>query len=385
MRKKKHPEHVNHERWLVSYADFITLLFAFFVVMFAVSQVDSNKVGRFTESFSKAVGIAVFPYSGHGILPGIEGVVTETRQRGSNDPPIEVNLEELHAILLSAAARDEGMADIQIIRRRNEFVLRLPETILFASGDDSVKEAAIRTLRALAVMLRARPVDVRVEGHTDNRPIRTSRFRSNWELSTARATAVLLVMLDGEGLAPERASAAGYGEFHPIAPNDTDAGRSLNRRVDVVVSIHVDAPDAEEAADEHHAARASVAQSASDASVAVTDASATISDASEAPVAPSHDASHGASHEPSHGATGEPAHAASDASAHSPSSPAEHTSEHAEHTSEHRPAHHSEHASEHAHESAPERSSEHGATTDASAPSRENAYGGRHFIEASAR
>lgn len=245
MRKKKHPEHVNHERWLVSYADFITLLFAFFVVMFAVSQVDSKKVGRFTESFSRAVGIGVFHHNGQGILPGIESVIADPRDEGNVHGAPQVNLNDLHAMLLAVTEQDEAMADIQVIRRRNEFVLRLPETILFASGDDSVKDPAIRALRLLAARLRARAVDVRVEGHTDNRPIRTSRFRSNWELSTARATAVLSWMIEPDGLAPARTSAAGYGEFHPIAANDTDSGRRQNRRVDLVVSVHAEAPEEE--------------------------------------------------------------------------------------------------------------------------------------------
>jgi chemotaxis protein MotB len=238
MRRKKHAEHVNHERWLVSYADFITLLFAFFVVMFAVSQVDSKKVGRFTESFSRAVGIGVFQHSGRGILPGIEGVIADPRRTGSNDEPPTVSLEDLHALLIAATSQNDAIANIQVLRRRNEFVLRLPETILFASGEDSVKDPAVRALRTLATTLRTHPVDVRIEGHTDNRPIRTSRFRSNWELSTARATAVLVWMLAGEGIAPERMSAAGYGEFHPIASNDTEPGRQQNRRVDLVVSVH---------------------------------------------------------------------------------------------------------------------------------------------------
>ncbi len=243
MRKKKHPEHVNHERWLVSYADFITLLFAFFVVMFAVSQVDSKKVGRFTESFSRAVGIGVFHHNGRGILPGIEGVIADPRAEGTAESAPQVNLDDLHAMLMAVTEQDDAMVDIQVIRRRNEFVLRLPETILFASGDDSVKDPAIRALRLLASKLRERNVDVRVEGHTDNRPIRTARFRSNWDLSTARATAVLSLMLEGEGLVPVRTSAAGYSEFHPIASNDTEAGRRQNRRVDLVVSVHVEAPE----------------------------------------------------------------------------------------------------------------------------------------------
>ena len=239
MKKKKHAEHVNHERWLVSYADFITLLFAFFVVMFAVSQVDSKKVGRFTESFSKAVGIAVFQHNGRGVLPGIQSAVTETNTEGSNDEPPPVDLEDLRDELMAAAQSSPEMAGVQVIQRGNDFILRMPENIFFASGDDSVKDVALRTLRTICQRLRTRRVDVRVEGHTDNRPIRTARFRSNWELSTARATAVLAHLIDEGGMLPDRLSAAGYGEFHPIASNDTEGGRQQNRRVDLVISTHV--------------------------------------------------------------------------------------------------------------------------------------------------
>ena len=298
MRKKKHPEHVNHERWLVSYADFITLLFAFFVVMFAVSQVDSKKVGRFTESFSRAVGIGVFHHNGQGILPGIESVIADPRTEGSAPGSPQVNLDDLHAMLLAVTEADEAMADIQVIRRRNEFVLRLPETILFASGDDSVKDPAIRALRLLASKLRERAVDVRVEGHTDNRPIRTSRFRSNWELSTARATAVLSWLIDGEGLAPARTSAAGYGEFHPIAGNDTDGGRRQNRRVDLVVSVHADAPEEQVVFDARHDGGAPViADDAAVVSGSSTDAPAhAAAEPTEHPAPPSEHATQPSEH-----------------------------------------------------------------------------------------
>jgi chemotaxis protein MotB len=233
-RKKKHAEHVNHERWLVSYADFITLLFAFFVVMFAVSQVDSKKVGRFTESFSKAVGIDLFPESGQGLMAGGEtethAVVPDAR---SHMPASLLNLQ----IQLEAKAKaNELPKGLQIIQRRTEIVVRLSENLLFDAGDDTLKPAAEKAIEVVARELAPRAVDVRVEGHTDDRPIRTVRFRSNWDLSTGRATAVVNV-LSKNGLAPERLSAAGYGEFHPVAPNATDDGRRQNRRVDIVVSV----------------------------------------------------------------------------------------------------------------------------------------------------
>ncbi|MBX3258154.1 MAG: OmpA family protein [Labilithrix sp.] len=235
-RKKKHPEHVNHERWLVSYADFITLLFAFFVVMFAVSQVDSKKVGRFTESFSKAVGIDMFPEAGHGLLAGAsQGTLAEPEPAmGSPLPPDLVNLKTA----LSTPEVKEELSDVQILSRRNELVLRLSEGFLFGSGTDALEERALRVVARLAAELRDRPLYVRVEGHTDDRPIHTARFRSNWDLSTARATAVVARLAAG-GISPERLSAAGYGEFHPLASNATDEGRKQNRRVDLVVSMPV--------------------------------------------------------------------------------------------------------------------------------------------------
>ncbi|MBX3210399.1 MAG: OmpA family protein [Labilithrix sp.] len=235
-RKKKHPEHVNHERWLVSYADFITLLFAFFVVMFAVSQVDSKKVGRFTESFSKAVGIDMFPEAGHGLLAGAsQGTLADPEPAMSS--PLPPELVNLKSALRTPEAKDE-LTDVQVLSRRNELVLRLSEGFLFGSGTDALEERALRVVARLAAELRDRPLYVRVEGHTDDRPIHTARFRSNWDLSTARATAVV-ARLAAEGISPERLSAAGYGEFHPLASNATDEGRKQNRRVDLVVSLPV--------------------------------------------------------------------------------------------------------------------------------------------------
>jgi chemotaxis protein MotB len=290
MRKKKHPEHVNHERWLVSYADFITLLFAFFVVMFAVSQVDSRKVGRFTESFSKAVGIAVFPHNGHGFLPGIQGAVAQTEIQGSNDNAPLVDLSDLQALLRRESSENAELAKVQVVRRRNELVLRLPEDIVFASGDDSVREAAVRTLRALAATLRPRRVDVRVEGHTDNRPIHTTRFRSNWDLSTARATTVLARLIDEGQMAPERLSAAGYGEFHPIADNSTDANRQQNRRVDLVVTVQAEPSAADEPVAPAATGDASTASEhdASEHDASEHEAPAHEAPAHEAPAAPDH-------------------------------------------------------------------------------------------------
>jgi chemotaxis protein MotB len=244
MRKKKHPEHVNHERWLVSYADFITLLFAFFVVMFAVSQVDSKRMGRFTEAFSKAVGVDMFPQKGNTILPVEQEVQEPEKLEGKPDLPGE--LKKVRAALEELAAKGQALQGLQLLQRRNELVLRLSDNVFFESGDDSLKAPALVMIHALAPELISRNVDVRVEGHTDNRPISTVRFRSNWDLSTARATAVI-VKLASEGMVTSRLAAAGYGEFRPLSDNSTEEGRKQNRRVDLVVTLDV-GPDPEEPA-----------------------------------------------------------------------------------------------------------------------------------------
>jgi chemotaxis protein MotB len=231
MRKKKHPEHVNHERWLVSYADFITLLFAFFVVMFAVSQVDSKKMGRFTEAFSKALGEDMFPDRGRGFMPASD---VEAKKTGEGEGQLPPELAELEKSLKSMAQDNDALKGLQVIERRNELVLRLADNIFFESGDDSLKPPAVLMLHALAPELAKRHVDIKIEGHTDDRPIHTVRFRSNWDLSTGRATAVL-AKLAAENIEPVRLSAAGYGEFRPVAPNATEDGRKQNRRVDLVV------------------------------------------------------------------------------------------------------------------------------------------------------
>jgi chemotaxis protein MotB len=243
MRKKKHPEHVNHERWLVSYADFITLLFAFFVVMFAVSQVDSKRMGRFTEAFSKAVGADIFPGKGDTVLPALaEAEKPDVESKGELPP----ELKKMRAALADLAMKSEALQGLEILQRRSELVLRLSDNVFFDTGEDALKAPALVMIEALAPELVKRNVDVRVEGHTDNRPISTPRFHSNWELSTGRATAVI-VKLAATGMSTSRLAAAGYGEFRPVADNATDEGRKQNRRVDLVVSVDL-GPDPEEPA-----------------------------------------------------------------------------------------------------------------------------------------
>ncbi len=248
MAKKKHAEHVNHERWLVSYADFITLLFAFFVVMFAVSKTDSNKVGRFSESFQEAIGFQVG--AGRGVLAGEEKIELAPKPpyKAGGKPDAIGKLER--AIAQEAQSRRE-LAGMRVVRRGNELVLRLDAAILFGSGDDRLATDAEPVLEAVSELVRGKTVRMRVEGHTDDRPIASARYRSNWDLSSARATSVVVSLAERHGFDPARLASGGYAEHQPIADNATEAGRAQNRRVDFVVSVDGEptAPDAAERAD----------------------------------------------------------------------------------------------------------------------------------------
>lgn len=237
-RKKKHPEHVNHERWLVSYADFITLLFAFFVVMFAVSQVDSKKVGRFTQSFNEALEWQILTESGGGhgsgdkMIPEISAVPATTKRKIH-----EFNLEKeaIRKNLAQRLGRAPVLAGLTVLDVRGELVLRLPEKLMFDRGEAILSQDGKVALDAIVDELRTRPVLIRVEGHTDSTPIHNPRFPSNWELSMARAMAVVAFFLETGKIEPGRMAAAGYSEHHPIASNDTAEGKAQNRRVDLIV------------------------------------------------------------------------------------------------------------------------------------------------------
>jgi len=301
-RKHKHPEHVNHERWLVSYADFITLLFAFFVVMFAVSQVDSKKLGRFTESFKEATEWQVFNSGGQGLLPGGKSSkVAGDPQSGSTVtgmPAREAEFDKQkkairHALAMRSVVTP-SLSGLKLVDARDELVLRLPERLMFDRAEAMLHEEGRQALLAIVDELSRRAVRIRVEGHTDSTPIHTPKFPSNWELSTARAMTVVGVMLDAKKIAPERLAAAGYSEHHPIASNDTFEGRSMNRRVDIVVIADPELASAQESesppgpTEEHPAERPAQVRPAEGAGVQPEEAGS--AEPTQPPVVERHDA-----------------------------------------------------------------------------------------------
>lgn len=268
-RKQKHEEHENHERWLVSYADFITLLFAFFVVMYALSSVNEGKyrvlsdslvaafrsaprsidpvqlgeIQRTVDSGSQSVvgepSLIALP------IPVVPDVVSESGRQQSRPQPrppgaagpagyVDPGVQRIAEAIVEAMG---GLIRDDLIRvRRDErwLEVEIRSSILFPSGSARLTPDSFPILEQLAKILVPFPNPIHVEGFTDNVPISTVQYLSNWELSAARAASVVHLFTD-YGVEPGRMAAIGYGEYKPVAPNDTPEGRARNRRVVLVI------------------------------------------------------------------------------------------------------------------------------------------------------
>ncbi len=223
MRKGSHTPGGGQDRWLLSYADFVTLLLAFFVTMYAVSKVDSSKLVPAASSIQMA-----FEGRRDHNVPMPEG--------GSVVPPVPVDpLVPVQQALRMNLDDALSAGRLELIRDSRGLVVSLPESATFPPASTDVTDGARELIARVAAIVQASGHPMRIEGHTDNVPIRTSKFRSNWELSTARASTVIAFLIETLAYDPTQLSAAGYGEFHPRAPNDSAENRARNRRVDIVI------------------------------------------------------------------------------------------------------------------------------------------------------
>jgi chemotaxis protein MotB len=256
MARRRHEEPVNHERWLVSYADFITLLFAFFVVLYSASQVDKRKVGKLALAIQVAFQqMGVFPSSNTKLplsqsepmpfqdVQVIENVVRSQDlqrfvqpQNGTlSNAVLPGEIKDIQSEIEKALAPEIRGHVVNLNMRREGLVISLREMGFFESGSAAVRRSSEDAVERLAGVLKDRTEMLRIEGHTDNVPIHTAIFHSNWELSTARAMELIRIFIVQYKMAPWRLAAAGYGEYHPIDSNQTAEGRGHNRRVDIVV------------------------------------------------------------------------------------------------------------------------------------------------------
>lgn len=225
MRKRRHSEeeHENVERWLISYADFVTLLFCFFTAMYAISNVDSNKLGKFVESMRLAFNVSGMRGNAFSVIEGVQIFV-----------PSNINIEtDAQDVLGSLIADSNG--SISVNRDKRGVTISVADKHFFQTGSAVLKDESREVLDEIAYLLSRYYNMIRIEGHTDNVPINSSEFPSNWELSSTRAINVAKYMINEHNIEPERISTVGYSEFRPVATNETSKGRSKNRRVDIVL------------------------------------------------------------------------------------------------------------------------------------------------------
>jgi len=265
VRRRRQEVHVNQERWLISYADFITLLFAFFVVMYSISQVNDSKYrvlsDTFIEAFNQPTDAQATAESQDNASPStaivtpidlghtaVNQLATNEQESVVNDSPIvEAPLspvepvktsDELTQISDLVTEKFTQLINDQMIQvSSNELWLQieLKDSILFSSGSADASEQAQKIFDEIAGILQSYSNPVQIEGFTDNIPIKSAKYPTNWELSTARASAIVKY-LASKGIAPERLSAVGYGEYQPVVANDTEQGRAQNRRVTIMVA-----------------------------------------------------------------------------------------------------------------------------------------------------
>jgi chemotaxis protein MotB len=199
----------NHERWMISYADFITLLFALFVVMFAIAQSDHAKAKDLAESVSRALS--------------------------GGEPPPQGNLPRAYQQLNRELADELAAGKVTVTMDARGLVITLRDKAFFNSGGDEIIASAFGSMSKIAEVIKKLPNPVRLEGHTDSVPIHNGRFASNWDLSAARSIAVLKWFESRYGIPGERFAIAGYADNQPVAENDSEEGRAKNRRVSIVL------------------------------------------------------------------------------------------------------------------------------------------------------
>ncbi|MCL5062902.1 MAG: OmpA family protein [Nitrospiraceae bacterium] len=208
-RRKKEEEHENVERWLISYADFITLMFTFFAALYALSTMDMAKIERFSGSLKQAFKVI--------------------------DEPIPLYEDRNKAVIEDLRKVITDVSGVSVKSDPRGVVVTFSDAVLFASGSADIKQEAFGMLEKLSKSLSNAPGRITIEGHTDNIPTSGGKYASNWELSTSRAASVLHFFIT-KGVDPNRFSIAGYGEYRPLTGNDTEDGRAKNRRVELVIA-----------------------------------------------------------------------------------------------------------------------------------------------------
>lgn len=228
-KRQTHEEHGgNHERWLLTYADMITLLMIFFIIMYSMSVVDAKKFASLAESLNGVLNNST------GTLQGSAGILPDGAPKVEYQNTEAAKLEKAVSEVKALISSNNLSAEISIVQSESALTIRLKENLLFDSGSANVRSGAFPTLDSLSKMLAELDNNIRIEGYTDDIPIRSSVFKSNWELASQRAINVLNY-LSHRGVNESRLSAESFGQFRPLVPNTSKENRQKNRRVDIVI------------------------------------------------------------------------------------------------------------------------------------------------------
>lgn len=227
-RNKKGKKSANHERWLLTYSDLITLLMIFFVIMYSMSNIDKEKYKKLAESLNESLGgvgtNANTEFKGNSNVEG-------TKTNSNNENNLSQLKEEVDKYI-----KENDLNDLIVaIEYKKGLVISFKDNILFNPGEDILKNKYLEILKEVGKIIQNVDTYIRVEGHTDNVKMSNEKFKSNWELSSARANSVVHFLVDNNYVSPDKISAVGYGEYRPVATNDTSEGKSKNRRVDILL------------------------------------------------------------------------------------------------------------------------------------------------------
>lgn len=234
MKRKPEAEKDTTERWLLSYADFITLLMIFFVVMYAMSAVDADKYKELSSSLNSALAGDQQKVDGGDQGSPVQDIkLNEVKPDSGNvtEQDLQKIVEQVQSLINEKGLENQvtvNLGDIGIW-------ITFKDYVLFDSGSPAVKPETVNTLVELGNILKVVDNYVRIEGYTDNVPINNSMYSNNWDLSVMRASKVLEIIVSRSGFPADKISAVGYGEYRPVAPNDTEEGKAKNRRVDIVI------------------------------------------------------------------------------------------------------------------------------------------------------
>jgi len=238
-RRKRRFEHENHDRWLISYADFVTLLFAFFVVMYSISSVNDTKYKNFSDSLSIAFSnqpnssfTTIVPNEQEQLLKAL--VEKRTARLVEQQRKIQEQMNNLAGGLKKVLSPLIKQHLVEINSTKRGVVINISASSLFKTGEAEIQPGALEVLQQVAAVLGNEELPIEVEGHTDDIPIMTAQFPSNWELSSARASSVVR-MLVNSGVSEQRLAAVGLASNRPLVPNDTAENRDRNRRVSITI------------------------------------------------------------------------------------------------------------------------------------------------------